>query len=122
MSSTIPGKLWEEKKLGAQAFFFLFQKKLGGKDNQAHVELLNWRLMRGTSHRAVFTEQLGDWTDLLKSEPPCDRRVPHGQTECGGYSTRRHMLEPVRPEAVLPDMALCLPTFSLSLIVNKTSL
>jgi hypothetical protein len=32
------------------------------------------------------------------------------------------MLEPVRPEAVLPDMALCLPTFSHSLIVNKTSL
>jgi hypothetical protein len=39
-----------------------------------------------------------------------------------GYSTRRHMLEPVRPEAVLPDRALCLPTFSRFLIVNKTSL
>ena len=32
------------------------------------------------------------------------------------------MLEPVRPEAVLPDRALCLPTFSHFLIVNKTSL
>jgi hypothetical protein len=32
------------------------------------------------------------------------------------------MLEPVRAEAVLPDWALCLPTFSLFLIVNKTSL
>ena len=32
------------------------------------------------------------------------------------------MLEPVRPEAVLPDMALCLPTFCHFLIVNKTSL
>ncbi len=39
-----------------------------------------------------------------------------------GYNTRRHMLEPVRPEAVLPDMALCLPSFSHFLIVNKTSL
>ena len=28
----------------------------------------------------------------------------------------------VRPEAVLPDRALCLPTFSHLLIVNKTSL
>ena len=48
--------------------------------------------------------------------------VPHGHTESGGYSTRRHMLELVRPEAVLPDRALYLPTFSHFLIVNKTSL
>ena len=39
-----------------------------------------------------------------------------------GYSTRRHMLEPVRPETVLTDRAWCLPTFSHFLIVNKTSL
>ena len=32
------------------------------------------------------------------------------------------MLEPVRPEAVLPGRALCLPTFSHFLIANKTSL
>jgi hypothetical protein len=32
------------------------------------------------------------------------------------------MLEPVRPETVLPDTALCLPSFSHFLIVNKTSL
>ena len=32
------------------------------------------------------------------------------------------MLEPVRPGAVSPDRALCLPTFSHFLIVNKTSL
>jgi uncharacterized membrane protein YgcG len=32
------------------------------------------------------------------------------------------MLEPVRPDAVSPDRALCLPTFSHLLIVNKTSL
>ena len=37
-------------------------------------------------------------------------------------STRRHMLEPVSAEAVLPDRALCLPTFSHFLIVNKISL
>jgi hypothetical protein len=33
-----------------------------------------------------------------------------------------HLLEPVRPEAVLPDRALCLPTFSHFFIVNKSSL
>jgi hypothetical protein len=38
------------------------------------------------------------------------------------YSTRCHVLEPVRPEAVLPDRALCLPAFSHFFIVNKTSL
>jgi hypothetical protein len=32
------------------------------------------------------------------------------------------MLEPVRPGAVSPGRALCLPTFSHLLIVNKTSL
>ena len=32
------------------------------------------------------------------------------------------MLEPVRPGAVSPDRALCLPTFRHFLIVNKTSL
>ena len=32
------------------------------------------------------------------------------------------MLEPVHPGAVLPDRALCLPTFTHFLIVNKTSL
>jgi hypothetical protein len=38
------------------------------------------------------------------------------------YPPPRHMLEPVRPEAVLPDRALCLPTFSHFWIVNKTSI
>jgi hypothetical protein len=32
------------------------------------------------------------------------------------------ILEPVRPGAVSPDRALCLPTFSHFVIVNKTSL
>ena len=36
-----------------------------------------------------------------------------------GFSTRRPMLEPERPEAVLPERALCLPTFSHLLIVNE---
>jgi hypothetical protein len=64
-------------------------------------------------------------TDRWRSEPPCVCQVarratwPNGEW---GYSTRRHMLEPLRPEAVLPDRALCLPTFSHFLIVNKTSL
>ena len=42
--------------------------------------------------------------------PP--RRVtwPNGEW---GYSTRRHMQEPVRPEAVLPDRALSLPSSTL---------
>ena len=46
---------------------------------------------------------------------------PHGQTESGvGHSPS--MLEPVRPEAMSPDRALCLPTLSHFVIVNKTSL
>jgi hypothetical protein len=32
------------------------------------------------------------------------------------------ILEPMRPGAVSPDRALCLPTFSHFFIVNKTSL
>jgi hypothetical protein len=31
------------------------------------------------------------------------------------------MLEPMRPGAVSPDRALCLPTFSHCMIVNQTS-
>ena len=41
------------------------------------------------------------------------------QMESRGYSTRCHMLGRERPEAVLPDRALYLPTFSHLLIVNK---
>jgi hypothetical protein len=63
-------------------------------------------------------------TDRWRSEPPCvyppAKRAtwPNGEWE---YSTCRHMLEPVRPGAVLPDRALCLPTFSHFLIVIKSS-
>jgi hypothetical protein len=35
------------------------------------------------------------------------------------YNTRRHMLEPMRPEAVPPDRALYLPTLSHFLIVKN---
>ncbi len=61
------------------------------------------------------------WTDGDLSPPVSARRTTWPDREWG-YSTRRHTLEPVRPEAVLPDRALCLPTFSHFLIVNKTSL
>jgi hypothetical protein len=54
------------------------------------------------------------------SYPPARRASwPNGEW---GYSTRRHMLEPLRPEAVFPDRALRLPTFRHFLIVNKTAL
>jgi hypothetical protein len=64
-------------------------------------------------------------TDRWRSEPPGvypPARRATWPTGAWGYNTRRHMLEPVRPEAVLPDRALCLPTLSHFLIVNKTSL
>ena len=61
-------------------------------------------------------------TDKWMSEPPCVRKgMPHGQTESGGTVSPSYV-GPVRPEAVLPDRALCLPTFIHFLIVNKTSL
>jgi len=51
---------------------------------------------------------------MISARPSC--QGPNGEW---GYSTRRHMLEPVRPEAVLPDRALCLPTLCHLLLVNK---
>ena len=57
------------------------------------------------------------------SPPPRQTTWPTGEW---GYSIRRPSyagpVRPVRPEAVLPDRALYLPTFSHFLIVNKTSL
>ena len=73
--------------------------------------------------RDVFKERLGDWdgqTDVWARLCPPRRAMWHNGER--GYSTRRHMLEPVRTETVLPDRALCLPTFSHFLIVNTTSL
>jgi hypothetical protein len=54
------------------------------------------------------------WALLCVAERRATR--PNGEWR---YSTCRHMLEPERPEAVLPDRALCLPTLSHFLIVNK---
>ena len=55
--------------------------------------------------------------------------LPYPPAKAGHMAKRRvgvkyspSMLEPVRPGAVSPDRALCLPTFSHLLIVNKTSL
>jgi hypothetical protein len=45
--------------------------------------------------------------------------VPHGQTESGGSTVTRLAVTCVRPEAVLPDRKLYLPTFSHFLIVNN---
>ncbi len=57
------------------------------------------------------------------SPPPRQTTWPTGEW---GYSIRRPSyagpVRPVRPEAVLPDRALYLPTFSHFLIVNKTAL
>jgi hypothetical protein len=58
------------------------------------------------------------------SEAPCStcvrQGVPHGQTERGGIVLAVICwLGRERPEAVLPDRALYLPSFSHLLIVNK---
>ena len=50
--------------------------------------------------------------------------VPRDTLDHGGLGrdcrTRCPVLEPVRPEAVLPDNALCLPTLNQSVILIKT--
>jgi hypothetical protein len=55
--------------------------------------------------------------------------LPYSPAKAGHMAKRRvgvkyspSMLEPVRPGAVLPDRALCLPTISHFWIVNKISL
>ena len=86
--------------------------------------------MHATRARSLFSPlpppALGDRFGIPKPRESgsvigADRRplrqcVPQDQTEWG-YSL--HVLEPVRPEAVLPDRVLCLPTFSHFLIVNN---
>jgi hypothetical protein len=60
-------------------------------------------------------------TDRWRSEAPCVRQGgPHGQTESGGITVI--CWSPCAQAAVLPDRALCLPTFSHCMIVNQTSL
>jgi hypothetical protein len=56
------------------------------------------------------------------SEAPGARQACHVAERRMGYSTRRHMLGPACPEALLPDRELYLPSFSHFLIVNKSSL
>jgi hypothetical protein len=71
---------------------------------------------------------LDDGSGLRDNISPAARRFPRTHERTAAHSsisslssTRRHMLEPVRPEAELPDRAH-LPTFSHFLIVHKTSL
>jgi len=64
-------------------------------------------------------------TDRWRSGPPClptRQKAGHMAKRRVGVEYSPSMLEPVRPGAVSPDRALCLPTFSHFLIVNKPSL
>jgi hypothetical protein len=61
-------------------------------------------------------------TDRWRSEPPCvypPAKAGHTAKQRVGVEYSPSMLEPVRPGAVSPDRALCLPTLSHFLIVNK---
>ena len=73
--------------------------------------------------RPVSRERRGDWAGPMAPwaplHPPRRATWPNGEW---GYITRCHWLGPERQEAVSPDRALCLPTLSHFLIVNKTSL
>jgi len=63
-------------------------------------------------------------TDRWWSEPHCvypPAKVCDMATRRVGVEYSPSMLEPVRPGAVSPDRAMCLPTFSHFVIVNKTS-
>jgi len=62
-------------------------------------------------------------TDRWRSEPPCvypPAQAGHMAKQRVGVEYSPSMLEPVRPGAVSPDRALYLPTFSHSVVVNKT--
>jgi hypothetical protein len=64
-------------------------------------------------------------TDRWRSdEPACvypPAKAGHMAKRRVGVEYSLSMLEPVRPKAVSPDRALCLPTFSHFVIVNITS-
>jgi hypothetical protein len=61
-------------------------------------------------------------TNRWRSEPLVSAKACHmPKRRVGVWYSPSHAGD-VRPEAVLPDRALCLPTFSHFLIVNKTSL
>ena len=72
----------------------------------------------------VSKERLGDWDGLMVRMAPSSLRLRRATRPTGewGYWTCRPYAGDVRPEAVLPDKAVCLPTLSDFLIVNKTSL
>ena len=81
------------------------------------------KLVRSAAGRSVWDpetlrERDGDSGDGL-GPLVCCRKACHKAKRRVGDSTRRQMLGPERPEAVLPDRALYLPTFSHLLIVNK---
>jgi hypothetical protein len=61
-------------------------------------------------------------TDRWRSEAPRVYPPAYMAKRRVGVEYSPSMLEPVCPGAVSPDRALCLPTFSHFLIVNKTSL
>jgi hypothetical protein len=64
-------------------------------------------------------------TDRWRSEPPYiypPAKEGHMTKRRVGVEYSPSMLEPVRPGAMSPDRALCLPTFISFVIVNKTSL
>jgi hypothetical protein len=56
--------------------------------------------------------------DRWRSEPPC----VYPPAKAGHMAKRRVGAESVRPGAVSPDRALCLPTFRHFVIGNKASL
>ena len=68
---------------------------------------------RSVSQHSILVQLL--WCKPPPPPPPPPPTRPNGEW---GYSTRRHMLGPERPEAVLPDRAFYLPTLSHLLIVN----
>jgi len=73
--------------------------------------------------RAVSRERVIG-TDRWRSEPPCvysPATAGHMVKRRVGVEYSPSILEPVRPGAVSSVRALCLPTFSHFLIVNKTS-
>jgi hypothetical protein len=72
--------------------------------------------------RAVSRERLGDWDGPMAVRAPLclpSRQAGHVAKRRVGVEYSPSMLEPVRPGAVSPDRALCLPTFSHLVIVNK---
>ena len=82
--------------------FFLFPSDINIGKNKKSV-----------SQHSILVQLL--WCKPPPPPPPPPPTRPNGEW---GYSTRRHMLGPERPEAVLPDRAFYLPTLSHLLIVN----